>query len=322
MATHNPVSSPETTAKHQNAFQKFNPPQRAAYYQPALPENPPSTAHRSWDLLATFALYDRQSIGALNRSPSKTRCSLGARIARTGTKDHNPLILPEILNSLSDPARPRSAAPYESHVPSSPLREYKDSSSPFFVQPSPSNEPRQSYQDHEMVSTFSADKFQTRTDSGIIPEGRLRSTSDSVHHAEIFRSANPQRKHSYDEKTNMPKQKSMPREAGLRQLRCKAGWSTENEDASPGFRKNANNLRVPQSPVFCKLDSDDVSPPQRNLKLETSTSENGESIKQAVILPTIVPAIMMLISAVHYYRDHTVKASDHIHYTSTVLFAG
>lgn len=320
MATHNPVSSPETTAKYQNAFQKFKPPQRPAYNQPALAENPPSIAHRSWDVLATFGLYGRQSIGALNRSPSKARCSPGARIARTGMNDHNPLLSPEILDSLSDSARPRSAARYESHAPSSPLRGYKDSSSPFFVQPSPSNEPRQSDQDHDRVSTFSPDKFQTRTDSGIIPERGLYS-SNSVHHAEIFRSADPQRKHSDYEKTNMPKQKSMPTEAGLRQLRRKAGWSTENGNASPGVRKNANNFRVPQSPVFCKLDSD-FSPPQRQLKLETSTSENGESIKQAVILPSVVPAIMTLISAVHHYRDHTFKASDHIHYPSTVLFAG
>lgn len=266
-------------------------------------------------MLATFALYGRQSIRALNRSP-KAWCTLGARVARTGIKDE---VLPESVDS--HPARPGSAARYESHAPSSPLREYKDSSSPFFVQPVPSNEPRQSYQDHQMVSAFAADKFQIRAESGIIPEDRLCSTSDSVYHAEIFRSAGPPRKYSHLEK-KIPKQKSMPRDAGLRQLRRKAGWSTEDRYASPGVRKSANNFGVPQSPVFRKLVSDDVSPLQRNLKLETSTSENGESIKQAVILPTIFPATMTLIFAVHYYRDHTFKASDHIHYTSTVLFAG
>lgn len=289
MATHSPISSPEsglstTTAIYEHDFQKFKPARPPADTQPVPAENPPATVQPNWDVLATFALCGQQSISALSRSPSRARYSLGARIVRLETKDRNALLSPILFDSLSDSVGPRSAArPFESHAPSSSPRGFKDTSSPIIFQRSPSDEPRQSHLDKERDITFSADEFPTRTSSEIIPERYLCPTPDSIHRAEILRSDDPQRKLSPGKKLIMPHQKSLPRGIGSRQLRRKAGWSTENGDASPGVRRNSNNLRVSQSPVFCKADSKDFRPPQRKMGLETSTSESGESIKQAVI---------------------------------------
>lgn len=322
------VSSPEsglstTTAIYENAFQKFKPARPPADTQPVLADSPPATAQPNWDVLATFALYGQQSISALSISPSRARYSLVARIVRPGTKDLNPLLSPVLFDSLSESVRPRSAArTFESHAPPSSLREYEDSSSPIIFQRSPSDEPWQSHLDKERDIIFSADEFPTRTSSEIIPERGLCPTPASIHRAETLRSDDPQRKLSYGPKLNMPHQKSLPGGKGSRQLRRKAGWSIENGDASPGVRRSSNSFRVSQYPMFCKADSKDLSPPQRKMRLETSTSESGESIKQAVIIPSIVPAMTALIFAVLHYSDQPFEASDHIHCTSIVRFAG
>ncbi|MCJ1263325.1 hypothetical protein MMC22_003195 [Lobaria immixta] len=94
----------------------------------------------------------------------------------------------------------------------------------------------------------------------------------------------------------MPKHQSLPRGVASGQLRRKAGWSTENGDASPGDRRNSNNFRVPRSPESWKVDSNDFSPPQRKLRLDTNTSESGESIKQASITTVISPSKPQIIS--------------------------
>lgn len=291
MATHSFVSSPEsalstTTANYDNASQKFKPAKRPNL--PAQAENPPSTPQPNWDVLATFALDSQQSISASSRSPSRARYSLGARIAEPESKDRNPLLSPILLDSFSDPVRPRSSARYfQSHAPSSSLREHKHSSSQFTVQRSASDQLRQSHPDHESDITFSADEFQTRTSSEIIPERGLCSMPDSTHRSEILRFNHPQRNLAYGERSNMPKQKSLHRGTGSRQLRRKASWSTGNGDASPGVRRNSNDFRAPRLPLFCKVNLTNFSPLQSKSRLETSKSDSGENIKQAVTLPSL-----------------------------------
>lgn len=320
MATHSPVSSPESgrTAIYESAFQKCKPAIRPGT---SLAENLPSTAQPNWDVLATFVSYSQQSISALSRSPSRAQYSLGARIAGPRSKDLDPLLSPILFNLRSDPFRPRSAARhFESHTPSS-LREYKDSTSPFLVERSQTDEPRQSHLDHERDDTFSANEFQTRTSSKIILERGLYPTPDSIHHTEILPD-DPQRVLFDGEKLNMPKQKSLPGRTRPRQLRRKAGWSTEDGETSPGVRRNSSNLQAETSPVFRKDGSKDFNSSHRKSRLETRKSESEESIKQAVILPSIALAMMPLNSAVHHHGVQSSEASDRIHYTSIVLIAG
>lgn len=287
--------------------------------QPARAENPASTAQPKWDVLATFALYGQQSLSALTRSSSRARHSPGARVAGSRTKNLNHLSSPILLDSLSDPARPRSAARHlDSHATSSPLREHQDSSSQFIVPCNPSHELRQSHLDHERDVSFSADKSRIKIRSEINARRGRCSPSDSVHRAETLWSDDRQRKQYYIEKFNMPKQKSVPTSTGSRQLRRKAGWSTETGDASPWARRSSNNFLVPQSPMFGVVDSNDFSPHERKLRLEPSTPDNEERIKQAVFLPSIVPAVcgmMTLILVVHHHGDQSFEASDHIHHT-------
>lgn len=292
--------------------------------QPALVENPLSKALPDGGVLPTFALYGQQSTSALSRSPSRVRYSVGTRITRPRIKDGDPLLSSILFDPLANPARSRIAPQnFESHAPSSSLREDKDLSSPFIVQRSSSDGPQQSNPDHGRDIVFFADELlQTMKSSEIGLERGLYSTPGSIHHTRKPQSDYPQRELSYGEKLTMPKHQSLPRGAASRQLRRKAGWSTEKGDASPGDRRNSNNFRVRRSPEFCKVDSNNFSPPQRKLRLDTSTSESGESIKQAVILSSIILAIMMLIFAVHHHRDQPFETPDHIHYTSIVLFSG
>lgn len=315
MATQSPVSSSESG---RTAFQKRKPAIRPGT---SLAENSPSTAQPNWDVLATFISYGQQSISALSRSPSRAGYSLGARIAGRGSKDLDPLSSPILFNSRSDPVRPCSAARHiESHTPSS-LREYNGSTSPFLVERSQTDEPRHSHLDHVRDVTFSANEFQTGTNSKIISECGLYTPPGSIHHTEIL-PHDPQRVLSDGRKLNMPKQNSLPRSARPRQLRRKAGWSTEDGEASPGVRRNSSNLQAEQSPVFRKAGSKDFNPSHRKSRLETRTSESEESIKQAVILPSIALAMMPLNFAVHHHGDQSFEASDRIHYTSIVLIAG